>query len=151
MKASYLAIDPGHMNGWATFDAQGGILKFGQFRMEVLVAEVGKIISENDIEHIIIEDYRNRAYGNFRQTAGGRNETSKMVAKVETLAELNSIPVTLQPNTAYNIGAMWGGFQIPSNHSISHQYVAMAHGIYWLQQNGIREIGQNLKERENGN
>jgi hypothetical protein len=53
------------------------------------------------------------------------------------------VPLTLQPATAKNSGYLWAGLSsAPTNHAISHQYDAVAHGIYWLQVNGIREIGK---------
>lgn len=141
MTVKYLAIDPGHMCGWATADEKGDIAAFGQFHMDNLLPFLTDLLDSNpEIEQIVTEDYRNTS--KFRQKTGSRNETSKVIGKIELLAEQRSIPMTLQSNQKYNIGAKWGGFEIPTNHSISHQWVAAAHLIYWLQSNGVREPGR---------
>jgi hypothetical protein len=61
---------------------------------------------------------------------------------------MRGVKCVKQPNNKYPIGAMWGGITIPSNHSISHQFVAAAHGVFYLQEHGIRKPGQGLGERK---
>lgn len=148
-KAHYLAIDPGHMCGYALFDKEGNAIDYGQFPMAETVQKVNRFINLNPIEAIICEDYVNYVHGKFRQTGGGRNETSKVIGQIEAIAEMNQIPIHLQHASKYEIGAKWGGFTIPSNHSISHQFVATAHGVFWLQTNGIREAGRAMKGNTN--
>lgn len=145
-ESRYLAIDPGETIGWATFDDAGWLLEMGQSRFENFTEDFGTLL-HSELRHVIVEDYRN--YGHMQQKRWSRNDTSKVIGKIELLADLRGVPVTLQPANKYSIGAMWGGFDIPKNHSISHQFVAAAHGVFWLQTNGVRSIGQFLKTKEN--
>jgi hypothetical protein len=142
MTASYLALDPGHTTGWATFDDEGTVLDKGQFGLEDAVDILNNLIN-GDLKHIIVEDYKN--YHWKKQKSWSRNETSKVIGKIETLAELSRVPVALQPASVRPIGYMWAGTTQPSNHAISHEYDAYAHGVYWLQSNGIRPVGKALK------
>lgn len=138
-EASYLAIDPGETIGYATFDDNGTLLDMGQFRFEAFLSEIESLFTSS-IKVCIVEDYKNYAWK--QQKKWSRNNTSKVIGKIELFAELRGAKVVLQPAQHYPIGAKWGGFEIPSNHSISHQFVAAAHGIFWLQENGIRTPGQ---------
>lgn len=139
---SYLAIDPGHTSGWATFDDEGNILGYGQFRMEDLNKDLSNLLT-SDLKAVIVEDYRN--HGWTQQKKWSRNDTSKIIGKIELLSDMRGVAVHLQPNTVKAIGYKWAGLgQAPSNHSISHQFDAIAHGVYWLQQNGIRKVGKAL-------
>lgn len=140
-QSSYLSIDPGETIGWASFDDKGNILDFGQFRMEVFNKEMTPLL-HSDLKLVIVEDYRNHAW--MQQKRWGRNETSKVIGKIELVAELRSVPLVLQSNTNKTIGYMWAGVEPPSNHSISHKYDAYAHGVYYLQSNGIRPVGKTL-------
>ncbi|HEY0750017.1 MAG TPA: hypothetical protein VGD26_02610 [Chitinophagaceae bacterium] len=146
-RPAYLAIDPGDTSGWATFDWQGNLIGMGQVKEADFVEKFTDLLT-SDLQHVIIEDYVLFQHKAMAQTnARGRKlKTAKMVGQLEMLANLRDVPYTKQESGRYRIGAMWGGFEIPSNHSISHQYVAAAHGIFWLQSNGIRKPGQFMKE-----
>lgn len=144
MKSSYLAIDPGETLGWASFDAEGNCIEMGQNRWETFAKDYETLL-HSDLKQVIVEQYVN--YGHKQQKRWSDNKTSKIIGKIELLAELRNVPVTLQPANVYPTGAAWGGFEIPSNHSISHQFVAVAHGIYWLQKNGIRPVGKALLDQ----
>jgi hypothetical protein len=139
--ARYLAIDPGETLGYATFSETGQLLDMGQFRFEKFLEEIESLLT-SDIKVCIVEDYVNYAWQ--KQKRWSKNNTSKIIGKIELLAQLRGVKIVLQPAANYSIGAKWGGFEIPSNHDISHQFVAAAHGIFWLQDNGIREVGQAL-------
>lgn len=145
VKSSYLAIDPGETIGWASFNDLGDLITMGQFRFENFNEEMDKLL-HSDLKQVIIEDYVN--YGHKQQKRWTRNNTSKIIGKIELLADLRSVSWVRQPANNYGIGAMWGGFEIPTDHSISHQFVAAAHGIYWLQTNGVREPGRALRQQE---
>lgn len=139
-QSSYLAIDPGDTSGWATFDEAGEILDFGQIKESEFVAKFTELM-HSDLKHVIIEDYKINPH-TLRFHANkdtGNLKTKKLIGKLEMLAEMRNVPVTYQRASDYPIGAKWGGIEIPSNHSISHQWVAASHGIFWLQKNGIRK------------
>ena len=143
---AYLAIDPGDTSGWATFDEDGNLIGLGQVKESDFVKEFTDLLTSS-LKHVIIEDYVLFQHRAMAQTnsRGRKLKTPKMVGKLEMLAELRGVPYTKQESSRYPIGAMWGGFEIPSNHAISHQYVAAAHGVFWLQSNGIRKPGQGDK------
>lgn len=143
--STYLAIDPGETIGWATFDSNGDGISFGQSRYETFVSDFETLI-HSGLKCIIVEDYRN--HGWQQQKRWSRNITSKIIGKIETLAELRGVRIVLQPNTVKKLGYMYAGIEVPDNHSISHQTDAYAHGVYWLQTNGIRPVGKALMERE---
>lgn len=147
-KSSYLALDPGHTIGWASFDAKGDVIDMGQFHMDNIVQELDKLI-HSELLAIITEDYKNHGFS--QQKKWSRNETSKVIGKIEIFAELKNVPVILQSNTKKTMGYMYAGCEPPSNHSISHQYDAYAHGVFWLQTHSIRPIGKALMEQEKKN
>lgn len=136
----YLAIDPGETSGWAKFDENGDIMEMGQIKLSAL-GEFNLLIHEG-LEEVIVEDYRNHGYK--AQKRWGRNETSKIIGRIETLCELAGVTCIKQPNTAKPMGYKYMGMEQPKNHSISHQWDAAAHGVYRLQGTGIRPMGRSM-------
>ncbi len=141
-KSSYLAIDPGLTSGWATFDDAGNVLDMGQFTMLELMSVLKELIHA-DLKTVIVEDYVN--YGWKQQKKWTKNDTSKIIGKIETLCDLHEIPYVLQAAMYRPMGYKYIGMSQPKNHSISHQWDAVAHGVYWLQTNGIRPVGKAIK------
>ena len=140
---AYLAVDPGHTIGYATFDENGNVTGYGQVKMEDFHKEFNDLL-HSDLQAVIVEDYKN--HGWMQQKKWGRNETSKIIGKLELLAELRGVKLFLQPNTVKAIGYKWAGLgEAPKDHSASHQFDAVAHGVYWLQSNNIRRAGQGMK------
>lgn len=144
---TYTSIDPGESIGWAAFDSKGDILIFGQFRWEDFLENIELLIPVG-LEHCITEDYVN--YAHKKQKNWTRNNTSKVIGKIELFCEMRKVPITLQPAMFYETGCAWGGFPSPKEmpHSISHQYAAAGHGVYWLQQNNIREPGRAMRNND---
>lgn len=140
----YLAIDPGLTSGWARFDGDTGeIIAFGQFKYEDRDMELRRLITPN-CKGVITEDYKNYAWK--RQKNWSRNETSKLIGGIEAICAYLNVKHYLQASTCKPIGYRWAGLDsAPSNHAISHQYDAVAHGVYWLQTNGIRRPGQSMR------
>ena len=144
----YLAIDPGaHKNrrgkaGWCLLDDEGEPQEFGQVNEDEFDKWLMSFLKEHpNIKLIICENYRVAHWNNqkWKANAGSKVETAKQIGSIETIARLHDVKVVLQEPSVYPMGAMYGGFEIPTNHSISHQWVAAAHGIYYLQQQGIRK------------
>lgn len=144
MTSKYIALDPGETTGWAKFDAQGEVLEYGQFTQ----AEQTKWLTEHITESIlgvVVEDYMN--YDG--QKRWSKNQTSKNIGAIELLCSMRSVPVYLQPANVKRIGYKWAGLnKAPSNHSISHQFDAIAHGVYFLTQRGIRNAVLNIPKDE---
>jgi hypothetical protein len=143
-EAKYLAIDPGDTFGFAKFDSDGNMCSLGQEHEDNFIKWSDENIT-SDLDTVIVEDYKLIPGKKSRGQAWSRMKTSKQIGKIELMCEMRGVKLVLQPNNKYPIGAMWGGFTIPSNHAISHQYVAAAHGVFYLQQQGIRKPGQGLK------
>jgi hypothetical protein len=138
----YLAVDPGDTTGYARFNDLGDIISFGQIKESDFNDWLRDELGDNKYLRVICEDYRNHAW--TRQTNWSRNKTSKKIGGLEAICNFFKIELVLQPNTVKAIGYMWGGIEVPTNHSISHQFDAYAHGVYHLQQEGIRKPGQGL-------
>lgn len=134
-EVKYIAIDPGNTSGWAKFDEKGEILEFGQFTL----AEQNKWLDENitsGLTEVIIEDYMNYAWK--EQKKWSKNQTSKNIGAIEMICELRGVPYYLQPANVKKIGYKFAGLgEAPSNHAISHQYDAVAHGTYRLRTTGV--------------
>jgi hypothetical protein len=132
---AYLALDPGETTGWAKFDAKGQILSYGQFKQTDQTEWITKHLTST-LLGVICEEYR--IYNPKRQKRWSRNQTSKNEGAFQLLAEMRNVPFYLQPAANLTIGLKWAGLgELPSNHAISHQYCAIAHGTYWLRMNGI--------------
>lgn len=150
----YVALDPGDTTGWAAFDEAGELLCLGQFtNLDQTRALTHLISNAPNLLTVVVEDYRNYkhktfGYGNNGQKGGSRNQTSKNIGKIELITEMrdDGVKCVLQGASFKPIGYRWGGLPggAPSNHAISHCYDAYAHGIYFLQLNGIRKPGQGL-------
>lgn len=143
-EVKYLAIDPGITSGWAQFSESGDVLGYGQFHIKDVTVVLRDLVHEG-LLGVIVEDFKNHPW--VKQRSFDRNDTSKLIGRIEMICGLREIKMVLQPNTCKPIGYLWAGLQQPSNHSISHQFDAVAHGVYWLQQNGIRPVGKALKNR----
>jgi hypothetical protein len=141
----YLAIDPGDTFGFAKFDEDGNLKEMGQGKNKDLVQWTNDHIT-SDLDVVIIEEYANMPWKKSAH-AWSKNETSKQIGKFEMMCEMRGVKCVKQPNNKYSIGAMWGGITIPSNHAISHQFIAAAHGVFYLQEHGIRKPGQGLGAR----
>jgi hypothetical protein len=133
--AAYLALDPGETTGWALFDAEGNILKYGQFTQDEQTEWLTDNITSS-LTAVICEDYKNHPW--MKQKGWSQNQTSKNIGAIELLCSMRKVPLHLQSNTVKSIGYKYMGMdRAPSNHSISHQFDAAAHGTYWLRVNGI--------------
>lgn len=152
-QAVYMGIDPGgktkkkgkETTGWATADADGNIIEMGQVSMENFTEFFTEHIT-SDIKHVVIEEYENFVWANpHRRSNQTNNQTSKHIGKLEMLCEMRGVPYTRQRNVYMSTGLLWAGLgALPSNHDISHQYSAVGHLVYWLQENGIREPGRSI-------
>lgn len=133
--ACYLALDPGETTGWATFDDKGVIIEWGQVKQSDFYKWLDQKVTSN-LRAVIAEEYR--IYDSRRQRKWSRNQTSKNEGAIEAICSLRGVPFFLQPANIKKIGYKWAGLgAAPSNHDITHQFDAVAHGTYWLRTNGI--------------
>ena len=146
MESAYLALDPGETTGWATFDENGDGIEYGQFKQSEQTEKLTEFI-HSGLKAVICEDYRN--FGWKKQKNWSRNQTSKNIGAIEILCEMRQVPLFLQPANIKSIGYKWAGLgEAPSNHSISHQFDAYVHGVYWLVNNNIRSVLKNIPKDE---
>ncbi len=137
--AKYLALDPGDTTGYALFDADGNCIAYGQYVLSEQTSKLDELITSN-LDLVICENYVN--YGWKQQKRWGTNQTSKNIGKIELMCEMRSVECVLVPASNKEMGYMFMGMKEPSNHSISHQFDAMAHGVFELQKRGIRPVGK---------
>lgn len=141
-EVAYIALDPGETTGWAKFNDKGEPLAYGQ----VLQQDLAKWLDKNirDLKAVICEEYRN--YHWQKQKKWSRNQTSKNEGAVEMVCNMRGIPFHLQPANIKKIGYKWAGLQEAPTHSISHQFDAVVHGVYWLTMNKIRTPEMNIHD-----
>lgn len=134
-EVAYLALDPGETTGWAKFDSNGELLGYGQYTQNIQTQWLTENL-DSSLKAVICEEYR--IYNKARQRQWDRNRTSKNEGAIEMLCEMRKVPFFLQPASVKKIGYKWAGLgEAPSNHAISHQFDAVAHGTYWLRQRKI--------------
>lgn len=139
---TYLALDPGHSTGWATFDEKGNAIKYGTVKGRGPVYDLLKDVNP---DHIIMEDWITKQGINL---GGDKLETVRIIGAVEFYAYIKKIQITLQPNSVKGIAYRWAGIAKPKNHSMSHETDAYVHGVYFLQKAGIRRPQQGAAVNE---
>lgn len=126
----FLALDPGETTGWASFNQDGSLIDYGQAEgfdffsgwLEFLEPKPFLIICEEWILNPNIPQ------------GGSRQETVQVIGSVRNYAIRNGIDIEWQSPSRKPAGYAWAGMKpLPkSQHSISHQYDAIAHGTYYL-------------------
>ena len=131
-----LAIDPGKMNGWAIFDEDGELVEFGQVHEDGLFDWL-KTKTQN-LSTIVIEDYILYKKKAMKQS-GSDMVASRVIGRVEMFASLVGAKLVKQKADILPTAQKLSGYKMPSDHSISHQFSAINHGIYWLIKQGRRK------------
>lgn len=135
-RIKYLAFDPGLTVGWAAFDESGKECAWGQTPWD----NVGKILDTfgGNLIAVICEDYVINPHVSH---GGSKVETVRVIGMMQEYCRANNVPLVLQPPRIKKIGYAWAGrAPLPkSQHAQSHQFDALAHGVYYLQKNGIRK------------
>lgn len=137
--ASYLAIDPGKANGWATFDEQGNGITMGQCNVLGLL----QLLDETTAHTIITEDYRLYPWKRDEQI-WSRLDTVRVIGMIQYFCWKNNRNFILQEPNIKSIGYMWAGLQPAKNHKNSHERDAYVHGVYFLQKATIRKPQQGM-------
>jgi hypothetical protein len=141
LSVEFLAIDPGETTGWATFTQRGELVGFGQLSG---VDDFTVWLEAQKCSLLIFEDYLinpNVPHG------GSRVETIQVIGSIRSFVKRRSICVVPQSPSIKRIGYAWCRLKpLPkSKHKMSHQFDALAHGIYYLCRNRIRPIGLGVK------
>ena len=130
----YLAIDPGETAGWCYFNATGDPIAYGQFRYENAVKELDALFVPS-LKVCIVENFVNFAHRAQKGAFNWKdNKTSQQIGQIDMMCQMRDVELVKQPSANKNMGFMYMAMEEPSNHSISHQFSAMAHGVYYLQE-----------------
>jgi len=131
----YLALDPGHTSGWATFDDTGDCTAVGQIKgLESLHAFLSKITPPPEV--VIFENFKLFAW-KAAQQSGSQLETVQAIGLIKAACFTWGVtPVDQNPNIK-SVAEKWSGVKANKNHAESHKDDAYNHGIYYLVQNKI--------------
>lgn len=134
-RVAYLAIDPGLTTGWAAFDISGELIGMGQVHgIDQFDDKLGNF---SRLLAIICEDFLHNP--NVPQ-GGSRGPAQQVIALVRRYSRYAKVKLVMQASRILKVGYAWACIkQLPkSRHAESHQFDAVAHGVYYLQRNGIR-------------
>lgn len=146
---SVLFIDPGKFNGWAKFSDQGKILDYGivtgldSFRIFLL-----KQSRDECPKKVIHEAYRIRpkpkreyekyaAFGFSKDEREGHEITLMAVGTIQMWAETFDVEIGVQEVACLDPGYAYSGMPRATNHKLSHDRDAIAHGWYYFVRKGI--------------
>lgn len=133
----YLALDPGHTTGWATFDVSGNSTGLGDVSGRQGLYDL--LAEHADVDTVIVEDWRTNP---DVRLGGDPLATVRYIGVVEYWAHINGITLVEQPNTVKSIAYLWAGIKKPKAKAMTHQADAYVHGVYYLQKNGVRRPQQ---------
>jgi len=134
----YLAIDPGHTSGWATFNNEGGVTGAGQIKgMPEMHAFLSKLTPPPKV--VIIENFRLFAH-KAAQQSGSSLETVQVIGLIKSMCYGWQAEVVEQAPSIKPIAEKWSGIKPKGSHDKSHKVDAYNHGIYYLVQNKIVDI-----------
>lgn len=131
-----LAVDPGVTIGWAIFYSDGEIHSFGQIHKD----DFPQWLADQEFEFhtIVVEDYvlyRKKAV----KQSGSNMPASLVIGQLEMFAAQQGAKLVKQQADILPQAQKLSGLKMPSDHSISHQFSALNHGVYWLIKEGIRK------------
>ena len=137
---TWLSIDPGLTTGYATFKSNGDLIRTGT----VVVKENADLYKWLNclpyvLDGIIMEDYTLFPWKAMGQS-WDKLHTVRFIGAIQYWASQYGTPVIFQPPSVKPIGYKWAGMTKPKNHAYSHEPDAFVHGVYYLQNAGIRRI-----------
>ena len=143
----YLAIDPGISTGVATFKENGDLIRTETLKgrdqlydyLRSLVMPGLMNYSVYPVLTVIMEDFKLYPWKAMAQS-WDKLETVRFIGAIEFWAERCNFPVVFQDPNIKGIGYRWAGISKPKNHSLSHETDAFVHGVYYLQNAGIRRL-----------
>lgn len=138
----YLFIDPGEHTGWALFDENGN--EIDMFTTNSFEETSDKL--QEYLHRGKSRNYKKVVYENFTLYPWKTNaqmwsefETVQVIGAIRHICRQNEISCGKVPARNKNMGFMYMGISEPSHSNpLNHQLVAMAHGVFWLQNAGIR-------------
>lgn len=129
-QALYIALDPGKITGYATFDKQGKLVDMEYHNID----EVRNRFEDDlwDALAIICEDWR--LYPDAaKHFYFSDMPTAKLIGWLEGVAYMKKIPFILQGAQIKTNGyKMWGRKPLPHSNPMNHAYDAVVHGRAYL-------------------
>lgn len=146
---SYLAIDPGETNGAAVYNSKGGLQALLTIKIDELTEMLQKIrrsCKDDPLERIIVEEYRVYPH-KAKDHVYSKLNTTRAIGRIESFAEICSIPVSFQGASLKTTGYRYLGKKPkPKSDPGNHAMDAHAHGTYWLVNNGIIDPARLLED-----
>ena len=137
---TYLAIDPGHTTGWATFDEEGVFTGLGKITGEDKFLDwLETQVKENKPRLVIIEQYRNRPGTAVNSWSTG--PTQQHIGAITRILRKAHVQMTMQdPSPALSIGLRFIGMHtLYEGKHVPDDVSAYAHGTYYLRRSGIQK------------
>lgn len=138
---AYMSFDPGEHTGWATFGEDGKVVDFEYVHGREDLYDLLDRYFQNGIGHVVIEDFflypwkdKEQGWSDF--------ETVRVIGVIQAYCYLNKVEYSMQPANIKKIAYRWAGMTPPKNKLQSHAADAYVHGVYYLQQKGIRKPQQ---------
>jgi hypothetical protein len=130
----YLGIDPGKANGVCGYDAKYYLQFMYTIPSEAMIPflHVFTEIKTCVVENFVL--YPNKA----REQTYSDMETSRVIGRVETWAELKKIELVKQLATVKITGYKWLGQKPPTkSNPLNHEMDANVHFMYWAIKKGL--------------
>jgi len=146
----YIFFDPGEHTGWTKFDEKGDVIGGGTLNDLI---ETFNFLGELPVGDFKVIGYEIFALYPWKSEAQRWNQfiTSQVIGTIRYVTHQGNqrglnIQIVSQPANVMSMGYMYAGMNPPSNSNpLRHQLSAFAHGMYWLQKNGIRRPQQGRK------
>jgi hypothetical protein len=138
----YLGIDPGKSNGVCIYNDNAELM----FMITVPADDMTQFLKLfKNVKVAVVEDfflYPNKA----KQQIYSDMETSRVIGRIETWAELNDTEVIKQKATVKTTGYAWIGEKpLPKTNPMNHVLDAHVHFVYWAVRKGLLKAADLLK------
>ena len=129
----YLAVDPGHATGWAAFDHNGQLMKYGTAHTK---EDFYDVLERYMPKTLIVENFRLVPWKAVDQS-WSEFKTVKIIGACELFAFQTHAEVIMQEPTIKVMGYKLAMIPVPKNHALSHETDAYVHGVYYLVNNKL--------------
>lgn len=130
---TYLSIDPGKANGCCGYNEKHHLM----FMMTVQADDMAQYLNQFEkVKKCILEDFM--LYPDkSKQQVYSDMETSRVIGRVESWAELKRVELIKQPARIKPTGYLWSGQKpLPKSNPRNHERDAHIHFVYWAVKNG---------------
>lgn len=139
----YIFIDPGQNTGWALFDNEGKEFEVTTTRSFEHTADKIRLYinatSAPRINHVIVEQFKLYPW-KANDQYWSQFEEVQVIGAVRARCREFNVKYDTVPSGNYSMGFRYLGMNVPKHsHPLHDQMVAMAHGVFWLQNKGIRQ------------